>query len=251
MKRLLSISCMVSLLAVSSSAFTNSIEPGFDILKTKKGKLKLDSFPGLQLSSPLKIKLKGNPLNKQKFGNADKIIQRKDVSPKDNAGIPSKIDIKLISLSLKSKAPVRIGGDDFNMKVKLDKNRASKGKLDIKSHDDRQGVGNSLIRDLHVFLDVTFTPVPGSHVGIITGSIDAGTMTSSGGSWSHEADNLYPTIPNFPAGNLYMQPFSLASDVLELSSVVAASLVPLPGSFLLVGGGLLLIGIARKRGVAS
>lgn len=248
MNRLLSFFFVITLLQFSSSSHGTSIEAGFDLLKTKSGELKITSLPGIHLSDPLKIKLKGKPLKKPGAGNTDTVIQRKNVVPKKNAGIPSKIDIKLKSLSLKSIDPVEIGGEKFDVLVKLDSNKSSKGKLDIISHDDRTAAGDFLIRNLSVFLQVTFTPISGNALGVMVENIDAGEMNSTGGRWSHNADSSYPTIPNFPAGNLFLQPFSLASSVLSLNSLAGAS-VSIPGSLLLLGSGLVLIGWVRSRGL--
>ena len=175
------------------------------------------------------------------------------MNPTDNSGSESKIDIELVSLSLRSVAPVKIASVFYDAKVKLDPKKRSVGKTKITSHDDRTGQGKFMIDDLNVFLRVHFTPVTGSALALVIESLDVGFLSSSGGSWSHQPEEYYPTIPNLPSGNFFTQsstpPFSLGNSIFSLSSLMAARVsVSLPGSLLLLGTGLLLIASARKRG---
>ncbi|MBA36068.1 MAG: hypothetical protein CMI14_11675 [Oleispira sp.] len=252
MKRLFPALLTLALVSFFGSAAASKIEPGFDLLKTKKGELTLKSLKGKAIS-PLNMKLKSNPIKKKKtgkkFGKTDKVLQRKKLHPRK----ADTIDVELVHLSLKSAAPVKIKKKNKTKKydafVTLNKKENSKGQLKIKSHDDKKGGGDFLLTLNNLFLKIDFVPILGGQGGAITELIDVGPLRSSGGTWSHGADSSYPTIPNFPAGNFFIRDFGLGNDAdpFFLQSIVAAR-VPLPATLLLIGSGLLFIGFARTRG---
>lgn len=253
MNRLFSAFFAIAALTLPASSVAVSIEPGFDLLKTKKGELTLDRLKGVPLPSPVMIPLKGNPAKKPGFGNTDTIIQRKKVVPKDNTGKKSNINIELVSLSLRSVTPIKLdvkgkGKKKFDAFVTLDPKQRSQGKLKIKSHDDKKGSGGFTISLLDVFLQLDFIPIAGNRSGSISEKVEVPGGMTGNGTWSHEPTKFYPTIPNLPAGNLILNPFGITDGVFALTSLVAAQ-VPEPATLVLLGTGLLLIGIGRRRGL--
>lgn len=240
---------MIVFLSLPATSLAEKIKPGYDLLQTKSGKLTLNELKGNDIS-PLNLKLKGKPIKNRKFGNTDTKLKRSGPDP-----TTGKFDVEMVSLSLKSKAPIKIGRDKFNAFVTLDERTKTaerttgsypKGKFKIGEHDDKKGVGTFDIMNLNLFLLVNFIPITGNGAQAFSEMIGVTDMTASG-TWSHAPPEAYPTIPNAPAGNIYLDPFSITNGVFALTSLVPAR-VPVPATLLLIGGGLILIGIARKRG---
>ena len=118
-------------------------------------------------------------------------MHRKKVTPKKNAGETSKIEVELVKLSLTSVKPVDIKGNLFDVDLKLDpkKKPAAKGKMKIKSHDDKKGGGEFLLSLFNTFVEITFTPVAGGQGAAL--SLDLGPMQSRGGRWSQHVSTCF------------------------------------------------------------
>ncbi len=258
MNRLLT--CLSALAATAALSLPNigiaePIKRGFDLLETKKGEIIVNG-----VTIPLQgIPFRENPLKKapaQGLGNTDTIIQRKgEVDTKDP------IPIELVALSLRSVKPIKLDAKGFfNTFVTLNPDSNSRGQLDITSHDDNNVKGTSTKQNkggefqipfLGAFLQVDFIPIGGNTADPIRQLVETELMaTATGGSWSHEANSSYPTIPNLPAGNFYFDPFGITNGVFALSVLVPAR-VSEPLTLVLLGTGLLLIGVGRRSGRAG
>jgi hypothetical protein len=262
MGRIFTAMFVCTLLSLPGTASAEAIKAGFDLLKTKKGRLTLGTGAPV-VTQGLKIDLKGKPLKKnplkkkkgdfKKLGNTDKIFKRKNKKPTPSK---TKFDIELAKLSLKSTEAVTIGGGTtrYNVFVSLDKTKKSKGSLKIKSHDDTRGGGSFLMSLTNLFLQITFDPISGgtttNQPGPLSFSLDAGPVLPQGGEWSHQPEKGYPDDPNYPTGNFFAREFNFGNDVLSLTSISGAQ-VPIPATLLLLGSGLLLIGFGRKSTAAA
>lgn len=249
----LSVLAATAALSLPIIGVAEPIKPGFDLLKTKKGEIIVNG-----VTIPLQgIPFRENPLKKapaQGLGNTDTIIQRKGGVDKKGS-----IPIELVALSLRSVKPIKLDAKGFfNTFVTLNPDSNSRGQLDITSHDDNNVKGTSTKQNkggefqipfLGAFLQVDFIPIGGNTADPIRELVDTGLM-STGGSWSHEANSSYPTIPNLPAGNFYFDPFGITNGVFALSVLVPAR-VSEPLTLVLLGTGLLLIGVGRRSGRAG
>jgi len=104
----------VLLFVISCAASASSIAPGFDIFTTPNGTASI-AVPGVGA-----VVLNSNPIDSQLW-NTDTIVQRKqgiDFDP--HPGGSGTIEIELVALSLRSAAPVDIGGSFFDVFVTID-----------------------------------------------------------------------------------------------------------------------------------
>ncbi len=180
-----------------------------------------------------------------KAGGTSLKMKSKQKSPLQDTG---KIPIEIVALSLRSTSPVKIKNKGlFDTKVSLDKQKSSKGGIEVVTHDKKGG--EFLIALAKLFLRVDFLPVRGNPSKPIQELLPAGQVTATGGSWMHEPTDHYPTIPDKPVGNFFFSgPFEIRTEALSMS--VAPAVTPEPVTFALLGGGLLLLGLGRRRGAA-
>ena len=258
------LSALATLLLGASGVQADPIEPGLDLYKTKPGlktKLTLDKLKGNVLANPLVVKLKGNPLKNNPLANnplprktggkTDTVIKRSG-KPIPSGGKGS-IPIELVGLSLKSKKPVKVAQKGlFDVFVTLNPKKNSKGKKDIKSHEDPND-GNVFNLFLEAFLQVDFLPLsivtagPQPFRELLTVKGESSGVIGFG----HEPPPFYPTIPNQPINTFFADGFNFGAGGqggrLQTVLGLARASVSEPMSLSLLGTGLVLIGLARRR----
>lgn len=155
------LTCCISVFGIvaPASAGPITIEQGISYLQTA---------PGLSISfgAPYSsfVSFMGNPVGP---GLADTIIQRTEDATADRGATASPIKMQVLDFSLKSSAPVNIGGSFFDVFVMLDPNPgflANDNGLLIISLNAAGNGGVFDIANMIVTVDVTAVPVGGGPV---------------------------------------------------------------------------------------
>ena len=192
---------MFLILVVPLKAAASPISPGFDLFTTPAGTAFVDLsslVPGGGI-----IPLESNVLPMPPgLGNTDTIVQRFPGLDPFNLGDTGTVNIELVALSLRSVAPVDVGGTLFDLEVLAGSlfpaARVPPGVMTI---DHAHPAGGTMNGILQVLPDLVFTQV-GNPLNTFTqpSGLDLQFILVE---WSHIPLVLDPHIPPWDAGNLF------------------------------------------------
>jgi hypothetical protein len=244
----------VAIVAVANpnTASATEIFPGFDLFATALSPPDPQSFVDLTIQSGGLVGVV--PLEGSPFGpaNTDTIVERHTGSGFPfNVGDVTTIDIELVALSLRSVAPVDIGGSFFDMDVIsgsfLGEPANPLGQMTV-THGDPNG-GTFVTDFLPIDYRATFTEVgnPGNTFDIF-GNIQ---FINTNGFWSHSPGPMDVHGLPLPAGGFHAGIDPIFGEkrrmdhVLPFEAHYTLAAMPEPSSGLLLGLGL--VGLLTRR----
>ncbi|MBZ0172947.1 MAG: hypothetical protein K8E66_11240 [Phycisphaerales bacterium] len=186
----------------------------------------------------------GDPLDPGTLGATDTIVRRLQDTQFNGQGVHAwdgppqpgttdTIDIELVALSLRSVAPIDIGGAMFNVDIDLDPAIASVGTMTLRHEwndaGQFQGTFDSM---LTIFADALFTPVGGGP-GSFAVDIDNLALSSTNTLWAHHPffGFYFPQVEESHPG----------------VGVHTGTIIPTQGVAVVIGVGALTIATRRRR----
>lgn len=252
-------------LGLGPPATATPIDPGFDLFQTATGSTSVLLDPdGPGGIDPFAVLLRGEPLANLgapfvNLGPTDTIVKRKQGIAPFDVGDSAPIDIEIVALSLRSVAPVDLGGTLFDLDVIGGSLLGVQSPLGQMTVNHTHAFGGTFDALLPVSALLTFT-----EVGNPANTFRAPFADDfrSAGVWCHEPIGGAIMDPRFPAGAFFPGVFcppdqtdptrptqpgkrlTIEQALLAQHGVVPAH-IPEPGTVLLVAIGILLLARAR------
>ncbi len=237
-----------------NTASATEIFPGFDLFATAPSPPDPQTFVDLTIPSGGAVgivPLEGNPFGP---GDTDTIVERLTGSgPPFNVGDVALIEIELVALSLRSVAPIDIGGLLFDMDVIsgsfLGEPANPLGQMTA-THSDPNG-GTFVTDLLPIDYKATFTEV-GNFLNTfdVFGNI---LFTNTNGDWSHSQGPMDQHGGPLPAGGLHAGIDPIFGEKRRMDHVTpseahyALAAMPEPSTALLLASGLVGLAMSRRR----